>query len=178
MAAGILAYRYDQLGEVITVNKWVRLLYPKYAGKPMGENLACHPRRFISYTLALAKLHAEMHTKPMNADIPSLRHRLGHKIWDAKQLPENIRVTALKVLEIIPDGDWLCHGDFHLGNDMLSQPEPVIINWIDASIGNPMANVARTSILAQGMVEAGSQFSRFQCTGLRLMHAIYLRCYF
>jgi len=119
-----------------------------------------------------------MHAKPMQADIPSLHHRLEHKIRDAKPLPENIRVAALKVLETMLDGNRLCHGDFHLGNVMLSQPEPVIIDWIDASIGRPMADVARTSILAQGMVEVGPQFSRLQCSGLRLMHAIYLRRYF
>ena len=61
---------------------------------------------------------------------------------------------------------------------MLSQPEPTIIDWIDASIGSPLADVARTSILAQGMVEAEPQFSQFQRFGLRIMHAVYLRRYF
>ncbi len=165
-------------GEIVNVNGREGLLYQKCEGEPMGEDLAKHPWRIVSYARTLAELHAEMHAKPMQADIPPLRRRLEYKIRDAKPLPENLRTAALKALERMPDGDCLCHGDFHLGNIMLSQPEPTIIDWIDASIGSPLADVARTSILAQGMVAAEPQFSRFQRFGLRIMHDVYLKHYF
>ena len=166
------------VGEVVNINGREGLLYQKCSGKPMGEDLLQHPWRIISNALRLAELHAEMHAKPMQADIPPLRHKLEQKIREAKPLPENLRTAALKALENMPDGDRLCHGDFHLGNIMLSQPEPTIIDWIDASIGSSLADVARTSILAQGMVEVEPQFSQFQRFGLRILHAVYLRRYF
>jgi len=166
------------VGDIVTINGREGLLYQKCDGEPMGENLAKHPWRIISYARTLAELHAEMHAKPMQADISPLHRRLTHKIQDAKPLPENIRAAALTTLEAMPDGDRLCHGDFHLGNILLSRPEPTIIDWIDASIGSPLADVARTSILAQGIVAAEPQLSRFQRFGLRLMHAVYLRRYF
>ena len=166
------------VGEVVNIAGREGLLYQKFSGKPMGENLAKHPWRIISYARKLAELHASMHAQPMQADLSPLRRRLEHKIRDAKPLPENLRSTALKALETMPDGDRLCHGDFHLGNILLSQPEPTIIDWIDASIGSPLADVARTSILAQGMVMAEPQFFSYQRLGLRLMHTVYLRRYF
>ena len=76
----------------------------------------------------------------------------------------------------MPDGDRLCHGDFHLGNILLGQQEPVIIDWIDSSIGNPLADVARTSILALGM--AATQPAGFSRWGIRVMHSLYLLRYF
>lgn len=180
IAAAICAtgLRVPAVGEIVNINGREGLLYQKCEGEPMGEDLAKHPWRIVSYARTLAELHAEMHAKPMQADILPLRRRLEYKIRDAKPLPENLRTAALKALERMPDGDCLCHGDFHLGNIMLSQPEPTIIDWIDASIGSPLADVARTSILAQGMVAAEPQFSRFQRYGLRIMHDVYLKHYF
>jgi hypothetical protein len=166
------------VGQVVNINGREGLLYQKCNGEPMGQDLLQHPWHMISHAFRLAELHAEMHAKPMQADIPPLRHKLGQKIREAKPLSENLRTAALKALENMPDGDRLCHGDFHLGNIMLSQPEPTIIDWIDASIGSPLADIARTSILAQGMIAAEPQFSQFQRLGLRLMHAVYLRRYF
>lgn len=166
------------VGEVVNVDGRKGLLYKKCAGKQMGEDLIKHPWRIVSYALILAELHTRMHSIPMQADIPFLRHRLKHKILNSKPLPENLRNAVLAALEKMPDGDRLCHGDFHLGNIMLGRAEPVIIDWVDASIGSPLADVARTSILAQGVVEAEPQFSRFQHFGLRLMLAVYLHRYF
>lgn len=166
------------VGKVINVNGRIGLLYQKCVGEQMGDDLARHPWRIFSYAIKLAELHATMHSRPMQADIPSLRHRLERKIRDAKPLPKNLRTIALTALEKMPDGDCLCHGDFHLGNIMLSETEPVIIDWIDASTGSPLADVARTSILAQGMAEIEPQFSRYQRLGLHLMHIIYLCRYF
>lgn len=166
------------VGEIVSVAGRVGLLYQKISSEPMGEDLAKHPWRIISYARKLAELHAEMHANPVQADLPPLRRRLEQKIRDAKPLPENLCAAALRALETMPDGDHLCHGDFHLGNILLSQPEPIIIDWIDASIGSPLADVARTSILAQGMVMAEPQFSSYQRLGLRAMHAVYLHHYF
>ena len=166
------------VGEVVNVDGRKGLLYEKCAGEQMGKDLIKYPWRIVSYALILAELHARMHDKPMQAEAPPLRKRLESRIRNAKLLPENVRVAALKELSNMPDGDRLCHGDFHLGNVMLGRAEPVIIDWVDASIGSPLADVARTSILAQGMVEAEPQFSQFQRFGLRLMHTIYLRRYF
>jgi hypothetical protein len=123
-------------------------------------------------------MHAKMHDKFIKAEVPSLPHRLEYKIRDSKLLPENLRNASLLALKNMPDGDRLCHGDLHPGNIIISQPKPVIIDWIDASIGNPLADVASTSILTQGMAEAEPQFSRLQRLGLRIMHTIYLRRYF
>ena len=166
------------VGEVVNIAGREGLLYQKISGEPMGENLAKHPWCIISFARTLAELHAELHANPVQADLLPLRRRLEYKIRDANPLPENLRAAALRALETMPDGDRLCHGDFHLGNILLSQRGLTIIDWIDASIGSPLADVARTSILAQGMVMAEPQFFSYQRLGLRLMHTIYLRRYF
>src|SRR4030065_570068 len=88
---------------------------------------------------------------------PYQRQRLVNKIHDASTLPDHLQTKALAELESMPDGDRLCHGDFHPGNILLSRPEPIVIDWIDASIGSPLADVARSSILARGLVAIETQ---------------------
>jgi len=52
-----------------------------------------------------------------------------------------------EVLERLPQGDRLIHGDFHPGNVMRTSAGPVIIDWIDACQGVPEADVARSLVL-------------------------------
>ncbi|HLF73012.1 MAG TPA: aminoglycoside phosphotransferase family protein [Anaerolineales bacterium] len=49
---------------------------------------------------------------------------------------------VLDSLEPLPDGDRLCHGDFHPANIILTGRGPVIIDWMDATRGHPLADVA------------------------------------
>ena len=80
-------------------------------------------------------------------ELPSLGERLARKIKGAEKLPENVRQAALKALKTLPEDDKLCHGDFHPGNIVLTSHGPVIIDWLDASHGCPVLDVARSSLL-------------------------------
>lgn len=164
------------VGETVSVAGRVGLLYERRDGASMWSDLDQHPARLIAHAQTLAKLHAEMHARPIQADIPPLRDKLERKLRAAKPLPEALRTAALKALEKMPDGDRLCHGDFHPGNILLSQPDPVIIDWIDSSVGSPLADVARTTILALGT--ANTDPSKIAWLGISATHALYLRRYF
>jgi thiamine kinase len=94
----------------------------------------------------LARLHAAMHARNAPA-LPRLRDRLADRITHAGPLPTAWREAAIRLLEDLPDGDALCHGDFHPANVMLTEAGPVIIDWLDATSGHPLADVARTVIL-------------------------------
>ncbi len=41
----------------------------------------------------------------------------------------------------------LCHGDLHPSNVILTDDGPMIVDWFDACRGEPVAEVARTSLL-------------------------------
>jgi aminoglycoside phosphotransferase (APT) family kinase protein len=164
------------VGETVSVAGRAGLLYQRRDGVAMWDDLNQHPARLVSHAQTLAKLHAKMHAKPIQADIPSLRDKLERKLRAAKPLPETLRTAALKGLDEMPSGDRLCHGDFHPGNILLSRPDPVIIDWIDSSIGNPLADVARTTVLALG--SANTQSSKFAYCSISATHALYLRRYF
>ncbi len=60
------------------------------------------------------------------------------------QLGSDLMNRCLKLLEKAPDGDSLCHNDYHQGNLIYSPKGLICIDWSDASQGDPLADVART----------------------------------
>ncbi len=60
------------------------------------------------------------------------------------QLGSDLLNRCLKLLEKAPDGNSLCHNDYHQGNLIYSPKGLVCIDWSDASQGDPIADVART----------------------------------
>jgi aminoglycoside phosphotransferase (APT) family kinase protein len=94
----------------------------------------------------LAELHAEMHSYRA-PDLPPRKHSLAERIESLAQLSAHTKQAVLDLLDALPDGEALLHGDFHPNNIMLCGADALVIDWIDASKGAPLADVARTSIL-------------------------------
>ena len=47
----------------------------------------------------------------------------------------------------LSDGQAVCHGDYHPGNLVMTHRGPLVIDWMSASHGNPVADVARTTLM-------------------------------
>ena len=79
----------------------------------------------------------------------------------------------------LPDDNCLCHGDFHPGNIMITTRGPIVIDWMDTTQGNSLADVARTSLLTQGAILPKNMPSRWLLSATRrLINRIYLKHYF
>jgi aminoglycoside phosphotransferase (APT) family kinase protein len=72
----------------------------------------------------------------------------------------------------------LCHGDFHPGNILMTQQGEVVIDWIDSALGNPLADLARTTIIVLGAIETNQIRNPLIKQFVRLFHKLYLRQYF
>lgn len=132
--------------DIVEVNGRRGIVYQRMDGPSMLETINKHPGQLRRSMRQLADLHIEMHTRSV-PELPSQRERLQRKIQRAQPLPDDLKAAALQALEALPDGDRLCHGDFHPGNILLTASGPIIIDWIDATRGNPLADVARTRLL-------------------------------
>ncbi len=122
------------------------VLFERVVGASLLDSLFKDPSRGQEIAQMLGRLHASMHAVSAPA-LPSLRPRLADRIRQAAPLNPRWRQAAIDRLERLPDGDALCHGDFHPGNVLLAEAGPVIIDWIDVASGHPLADMARTVAL-------------------------------
>lgn len=122
------------------------LVYDQVIGQPMLALFENQPQKIPALMQQLADLHQQLHTC-LTSDLPSLHQRLTDRITTSPHLPAETQATLLTRLDQLPDGEALCHNDFHPGNVLLTEAGSIIIDWSDAARGNPLADVARTSFL-------------------------------
>ena len=83
--------------------------------------------------------------------MPDLKARLAANIAGAELLGPR-RTDLLAGLAGMPDGDRLCHGDFHPWNVLGPLDRPVVIDWLDAGCGPPAADACRSWVLMRPLL--------------------------
>ena len=166
------------VGKLVRVNGRNGLLYQRIHGENMFEHLQRKPWRVMACARQTASLLTELHRSTLRMDIPAQRGRLEHKLRQAAALPDRLRHKALANLEKLPDGNSICHGDLHPGNILLTAEGGTIIDWIDATRGNPLADLARSTILALGAAASNQVPNQALKSFVRLFQATVVREYF
>ncbi|MFV0399943.1 MAG: phosphotransferase [Oscillospiraceae bacterium] len=79
---------------------------------------------------------------------PVLSERLAWKIEHAPHLEANtIDILINRLADLDSGQTCLCHGDFHPLNVLDDGKKLWIINWVDATCGDPLADASRTYLL-------------------------------
>lgn len=163
--------------EIVEVNGRRGLVYERVDGVSMLKQLSRQPFKLGAYGKTLADLHLEMHRHPA-PDLPPQRAPLERAIRSAKLLSEDLRAAALHRLAGMPDGERLCHGDFHPDNVLLTSKGPLVIDWVTATRGDPWADVARTQLmLTMGEPVGVSLMARLMLLGRQKFFQGYIRQY-
>jgi Ser/Thr protein kinase RdoA (MazF antagonist) len=153
------------------------LIYERVPGVSLLAMFRRRPWLVVRYGRIFAELHAQMHEKVLEADVPTLHGKLQYRI-ERLDLPTSLKTSLLHVLHSWPEADRVCHGDFHPANLLISGSDAHIIDWIDASRGNPLADVARTSIILRGAVESKQIPNPLLKFFVKSFHAVYISHYF
>jgi hypothetical protein len=119
------------------------LILERLGGSNMLTLLAHAPWRMSELARILADTHVLVNSMPAPADLPDLKVVLAGSIESGVNSPR-LRDFALRVLDRLPMGDRLCHGDFHPGNVLVGSGRASVIDWTNATRGVPEADHART----------------------------------
>jgi aminoglycoside phosphotransferase (APT) family kinase protein len=131
---------------VVKVDGRDALVFERVVGPSMLAVLARTPWRVVPLAQLLAEMHRRIHAERVTGLAPQ-REYVARRISMSAGLPELVRAAALARLAELPQGDRVCHGDFHPDNVLLTARGPVVIDWLDAVQGEPAADVARTLLL-------------------------------
>lgn len=171
-----------RLIDEVTIDRRPGLVVSRVDGVDQLTELRRHPLSVFKAGRSLATAHLALHACVGSDDLPELHETLRSRIDEASPspLPADLRSGALRLLDDLPRGVRLCHGDLHPGNLLSSWSAPVMIDWGDAARGDPLADVARTALLLRlGAPPPGAlgPLERLAGLGRRVLRSGYLTTY-
>jgi aminoglycoside phosphotransferase (APT) family kinase protein len=116
-------------------------------GESGFRHLFRHPWSVAGFAREFAAIHAKIHSTSVPDEVPELKDILIRNINLHDHLPPETKTKIIEYLNQLPSGTKLCHGDFHPENILISGGKPFVLDWMTATRGNPLADVARTCVL-------------------------------
>ena len=163
--------------ELVTVEGRTASVFERIGGRTMWAEVLADPDRAELIGQDLAALHAALFLITPPVSLPAQHDRLRCKVRAAAGLL--CTKTADLVGRIPPRTavvPRLCHGDLHPCNVLLGPLGPVVIDWFDVSRGDPLGDVARTSLLLGcGNADSVAHLEGGSAGVLRRVHDAYLR---
>jgi aminoglycoside phosphotransferase (APT) family kinase protein len=113
----------------------------------MWQHIVDTPARSTELGTLLGDVHEALFGLVPPVTLPSQLDRLAAKIRRAAATIDPAYADALGLLPPVRGGARLCHGDLHPSNVIMSPNGPVIVDWFDSSRGDPVGDVARSSLI-------------------------------
>lgn len=101
-----------------------------------------------SCAVYMANLHKAIFQNSIS-NVPSYKDFLKYNIVKALSENPNKQKEALEMLDKLPDGNVLCHGDFHPGNIFISDGQAMVIDFMNVCHGDFLYDIARTVFLVE-----------------------------
>ena len=156
------------------------IVFERIQGISLLAELQTKPWKLFAVARQLGELHAQIHDNQAPVELPAQRQQIENGIEAAQDLVEADKQAMRSYLRQLPEGESLCHGDFHPDNILLTARGPIIIDWMTGTRGNPLADVARTSLLFQTAEMPPSMPGHIRLLiniSRTLLHTIYLHRY-
>jgi aminoglycoside phosphotransferase (APT) family kinase protein len=122
------------------------LVFDRVAPASFADQMVREPQRLSAYLETMVRLQLRIHAQPA-VHFAGLTVRLAANIAATGLLEETRKRELLPGLADMPEGERLCHGDFHPMNILGDMAQPLVIDWADARRGDPAADVARSYLI-------------------------------
>ncbi|MTI67897.1 MAG: aminoglycoside phosphotransferase family protein [Firmicutes bacterium] len=122
------------------------IIFKNLKAKPMTKEILYKPWKLKKLAFKLAETHKSI-LKYVDMKLPRTKGILKRELLKSNYLPSSIKEKIIKHLEDLQIGNRICHGDFHPENILIANKKFIVIDWMTASMGNPLADVARTSLI-------------------------------
>jgi hypothetical protein len=133
--------------ELVEVDNSPSIIMQRIVGISMIDQIKKQPFLIRNKAIHLAGMHLALLKVNADASITTGKDQAKFCIKASPCLTEPIKTVILGILDHLPGGNTLCHGDFHPGNILHSNGRDYIIDWSGASRGDIAADVAHTYIL-------------------------------
>jgi Ser/Thr protein kinase RdoA (MazF antagonist) len=122
------------------------IVFDRVSGVSFAEQMRGDVGAIPEYLQLLSRLHARIHAYAAS-EFSKLKGWLALNIARAMVLDEPRKQILLNGLRDMPDGDRLCHGDFHPMNVLGKTSQPIVIDWPNACRGDPAGDACRSYLI-------------------------------
>src|SRR6185369_3164116 len=140
-------YPVPAVYELAMVKGQIGIVFDRVHGISLLKAVERRPWTLFASAQQLAQLHAELHALKAPPGLPSHREEISNKVAGAQCFSPEERARVGHALSELPEGEALCHGDFHPENVLLSAAGPVVNEWNHGNRGHPIGDVTNTSVL-------------------------------
>ncbi|MGE7622789.1 aminoglycoside phosphotransferase family protein [Viridibacillus sp. NPDC096237] len=132
-------------------------------GRTLGNLLSENMKQAEYYINVSIDIQRKIHTVTADSLEP-MSVRLRRQIESAHNLDKKHKSDLIEKLNSMTFENRLCHGDYHLFNLIMSDNKVTIIDWVDASAGDILADIYRTYLLySEFSTEIAEMYLRLYC---------------
>jgi aminoglycoside phosphotransferase (APT) family kinase protein len=170
------------VGEVVERNdrfgfEMERIDGPLLAERVLQESSQAGDQAVSRFADMMARAHYAVHRPFGGTGLRSQHERLADKVRRAPGLSRELQRRVLDCLDGLPDGQRICHGDFHPLNLVLTDDGIRVIDWVDGTVGHPAADVARSDLLLRLSGVTGTDLPLEERRRLDLFREMYVNAY-
>lgn len=133
--------------EYLEIDDKPSIIMERLKGVSMMAQMKRKPSKIFQYAKKLAKLHMEVTGPAEGLGLMSIHKRAEYLIPMAELLSDELKQFALGILSELPEGNDICHGDFHPGNIIIDDNKYYVIDWYGVASGRKLCDIAHTYLL-------------------------------
>jgi len=177
-AAGV---RVPQVYEQVVVEGRLGIVIERVKGLDLLSAIGRKPWLVCRIGGLTGKVHAQINATQAPASLPCLKSAIQAGLSSMARREPSMRLEWIeRILARLPDGDALCHGDFHPGQLAFADGEAAVLDWAGATRGDALFDYACTRVvLGVGELPPGTprHLKFLAAVGRRLLVACYTRAY-
>ena len=136
-----------EVRDIVDIDGRPAVVFEHIEGQSMWHRMLDTPADIEALAHELAEIQRLVLSAGMPDGLPDFVDRLVRRIRLADALEPDEQDASIELVSSLPRGAALLHGDLHPGNVLMSPVGPIVIDWFDAAIGHPIADIVRSSIL-------------------------------
>jgi uncharacterized protein (TIGR02172 family) len=133
--------------ELVEINGAPAIIMDKINGISMMDQIKRNPFGAGERSKELAELHLKLINTSISMEMTNTKKKARYCIEKSEQIEPETKEKIFEILGVLPNGNSICHGDFHPGNILCQGKKRFIIDWSAASKGDYHADIAHTYIL-------------------------------
>jgi aminoglycoside phosphotransferase (APT) family kinase protein len=136
-----------QVYEEVVIDGRTGLVMERLEGSDLLTILGQKPWLVFHSGRLTGEIHARINAARAPASLPTVRDVVNRALARLTHSEPALAEWAGRILALLPDGEALCHGDFHPAQLMCSGDRYVAFDWSRAKRGDPLFDYARTRVL-------------------------------